>query len=154
MAPPFPTVPVTVDIIIQLTRPGLGDHRIVLITRRDPPMGLAIPGGFVEPGESAAQAARREAKEETGLDVELVHQFHTYSKPGRDHRGPVASIVYIAQSTGVPVAGDDAKACHVFDLREVLLDKGLAASFAFDHKTILEDYYNWRTFAISPPAER
>lgn len=152
MAPPFPTVPLTVDIIIERI-----DGTIVLIGRRDPPLGLAFPGGFVEPGESAAQAAMREAKEETGLNVLLVEQFHTYSKPGRDNRGPVASIVFIAHTfhdDEEPVAGDDAKSCHIFNPMELMRDKGLMASMAFDHKDILSDYNMWRMYRIRPTAER
>ncbi len=146
MSPPFPTVPVTVDIIIQMP-----NGKIVVIGRRDPPHGFAIPGGFVEPGESAAAAAMREAREETGLDVELIEQFHTYSKPGRDHRGPVASIVYIAQADGIPVAGDDAAQVEVVDVKKFLLSDN---HIAFDHREILQDYYNWRTFFIRPVATR
>jgi 8-oxo-dGTP diphosphatase len=143
MSPPFPTVPLTVDIIIELP-----NNKLVLIERRDPPHGIAIPGGFVEPGESAAAAARREALEETGLKVELVDQFHTYSKPGRDHRGPVASVVFIAQASGEPKAGDDAKAIKIID-RIAIPEK-----MAFDHRDILMDYYNWRVYFIRPPLER
>ena len=146
MSPPFPTVPVTVDIIIQMP-----NGKIVVIGRRDPPHGFAIPGGFVEPGESAATAAMREAREETGLSVELIEQFHTYSKPGRDHRGPVASIVYIAQADGTPVAGDDAAQVEVVDVKKFLLSDN---PIAFDHREILQDYYNWRTFFIRPAATR
>src|SRR5512147_353628 len=98
----------TVDIII---RYGVG---IVLIERKNPPFGWALPGGFVDIGESLEDAAVREAKEETSLDVTLVEQFHAYSKPGRDPRFHTASIVFIADGNGILVGKDDACEAAVF----------------------------------------
>src|SRR5512143_4149268 len=100
---PFPTV----DIIIELRRPD-GRPGIVMIKRKNPPPGWALPGGFVDYGESLEHAAVREAKEETTLDVELVRQLHTYSDPSRDKRFHPISTVFVASADGLPVAGDDA----------------------------------------------
>ena len=121
----------TVDIIIEY---GEG---VVLIKRKNPPYGWAIPGGFVEYGESLETAARREAKEEVGLDLENLRQFHTYSEPGRDPRCHTISTVFIAQGKGIPKADTDAKTVKVFK-KEELPEK---SKFAFDHKSILEDYF-------------
>ncbi|OGL45106.1 MAG: NUDIX hydrolase [Candidatus Schekmanbacteria bacterium RBG_13_48_7] len=126
---PFPTV----DIIIELA----GDN-IILIERSNPPAGWAIPGGFVDYGESLEQAAVREAKEETGLDVTLIRQFHTYSDPDRDSRFHTITTVYIATATGEPSAGDDAKNLKIFS-KQRLPDK-----LAFDHLQILDDYITKR----------
>lgn len=123
----------TVDLIIEL--PGQG---IVLIRRRHPPHGWALPGGFVEYGESLERAAVREAREETSLEVELVRQLHTYSAPGRDPRGHAVSTVFVARASGRPQAQDDAEAVGVFT-RETL-----PAEIAFDHRVILEDYFSGR----------
>jgi len=122
-----------VDLIIETE----GD-RIVLIRRRNPPHGWALPGGFLEYGESLEAAAVREAKEETGLDVELVQQLHTYSDPSRDPRGHTVSTVFIARARGMPRAGDDAGEAQVFTLTE------LPSPLAFDHEKILADYLAWR----------
>lgn len=121
-----------VDIIIQL-REG-----IVLIRRRNPPFGWALPGGFVNYGESLETAARREAKEETSLDVELVRQFHTYSAPDRDPRGHTVSTVFIARAQGRPAPGDDAAEVGIFP------SSGFPPELAFDHGQILEDYLSGR----------
>lgn len=118
----------TVDIIIE-TESG-----IVLIERKNPPHGWALPGGFVDYGESFEQAARREAAEETGLAVTLLLQFHTYSDPDRDPRQHTASTVYIASATGQPTAGDDAGRAAIFH-RDNL------PPLAFDHTHILRDYF-------------
>ncbi len=120
-----------VDLIIEIEGKGL-----VLIERRNPPPGWALPGGFVEVGESLEQAAVREAKEETCLDVELLGQFHTYSDPNRDPRMHCISTVFVARATGTPKAEDDAKSVALYpkdQLPEVL---------AFDHRKILNDYLN------------
>lgn len=122
---PFPTV----DIIIEI------DNGIVLIERANPPLGWAIPGGFVDYGESLEDAARREALEETGLKVELLRQFHTYSDPSRDSRQHNISTVFIARAVGTPKAGSDAKQARVFTTSPQPL--------VFDHAKILEDYYQW-----------
>jgi 8-oxo-dGTP diphosphatase len=129
-----PSSPVpTVDIIIELASGG-----IVLIRRKNPPLGWALPGGFVDYGESLEEAARREAREETSLDVDLVRQLHTYSRPDRDPRGHAISTVFIARAGGRPRAADDAAALGVFT-RE-----SLPAPLAFDHAEILDDYFNQR----------
>jgi len=120
----------TVDIIIEIESKG-----IVLIKRRNPPYGWAIPGGFVDYGESLEKAAVREAKEETNLDVKLIRQFHTYSEPKRDPRHHSISTVYIAKAKGVPKAKDDAIEVGIFD------DSNLPDEIAFDHRLILKDYF-------------
>jgi 8-oxo-dGTP diphosphatase len=118
----------TVDIIIEI------DSRIVLIERANPPYGWALPGGFVDYGESFETAAMREAKEETGLTVENLEQFRTYSDPKRDARMHTASTVFTATATGVPIAGDDAKNAGLFTRQDL-------PELAFDHARILNDYY-------------
>lgn len=119
----------TVDIIIEY-RGG-----IVLIKRKAPPYGWAIPGGFVDYGESLEQAAVREAKEETNLDVELIRQFHTYSDPSRDPRRHTITTVYIARGYGELKPGDDAIEAGVFT------EATLPEPIVFDHKSILMDYF-------------
>jgi len=121
---PFPTV----DVIIELA------GGIVLIKRKNPPYGWALPGGFVDYGESLEAAAIREAREETSLDVRLVSQLGAYSDPRRDPRHHTISIVFIARADGEPRAADDAAEIGVFD-RETLPE-----TMAFDHATILQDY--------------
>ncbi|CAK8711987.1 MAG: 8-oxo-dGTP diphosphatase [Candidatus Electronema aureum] len=121
----------TVDIIIEL------EQGIVLIERKNPPAGWALPGGFVDYGESYEQAAMREAKEETGLDVTLTRQFHTYSNPNRDQRQHTASTVFIAKADGQPQGLDDALQAQVFR-RDTL------PPLAFDHAQILDDYFSDR----------
>lgn len=118
----------TVDIIIE-TAGG-----IVLIERKNPPPGWALPGGFVDYGESLEAAAIREAREETGLKVELSGQFHTYSDPDRDARLHTISTVFIARAQGEPVAGDDAAAAAIFTAANL-------PPLAFDHARILADYF-------------
>lgn len=127
----------TVDIIIELKLPD-GRIGIILIERKNPPFGWAIPGGFVEYGETLEQAAIREAREETGLKVELIHQLHTYSDPNRDPRFHTISTVFIARASGQPKAGDDAKNIRVVSQEEINFP------LAFDHRQILEDYFLWR----------
>ncbi|MFH1215437.1 MAG: NUDIX hydrolase [Pseudomonadota bacterium] len=119
----------TVDIIIES---GGG---IVLIRRKNPPHGWAIPGGFVDYGESLESAAVREAKEETGLDVSLVRQMHSYSDPSRDPRFHTISTVFIARAEGVPLAADDAAEARIFTA-------GNLPDLVFDHGDILKDYFN------------
>lgn len=118
-----------VDLIIEIEGRGL-----VLIERRNPPPGWALPGGFVEVGETLEQAAVREAKEETCLDVELLGQFHTYSDPKRDPRMHCISTVFVARATGTPRAEDDAKSVALYPKDQ------LPAVLAFDHRKILDDY--------------
>jgi ADP-ribose pyrophosphatase YjhB (NUDIX family) len=121
----------TVDLIIEL------EQGIVLIERKNPPPGWALPGGFVDYGESYEQAAVREAKEETGLDVKLIRQFHTYSNPDRDPRQHTASTVFIAKAEGVPQGLDDALQAKVFHQNNL-------PPLAFDHAQILADYFSHR----------
>jgi ADP-ribose pyrophosphatase YjhB (NUDIX family) len=120
----------TVDIIIEIESKG-----IVLIKRKNPPYGWAIPGGFVDYGESLEEAAFREAKEETNLDVELARQFHTYSDPKRDPRHHTISTIYIAKGKGIPKAQDDAAEIGIFT------ESNLPADIAFDHRSILREYF-------------
>jgi 8-oxo-dGTP diphosphatase len=118
----------TVDIIIEI------EHQIVLIERKNPPYGWALPGGFVDYGESYETAALREAEEETSLKVIELRQFHTYSNPGRDPRGHTASTVFIGKADGSPCAGDDASKAELFS-------KDKLPPLAFDHAEILADYF-------------
>ncbi|OGQ58230.1 MAG: NUDIX hydrolase [Deltaproteobacteria bacterium RIFCSPLOWO2_02_FULL_53_8] len=126
---PYPTV----DIIIELDGGG-----IVLIERKNPPYGWAIPGGFVDAGESLEDAARREALEETSLDVRLIAQIHAYSDPKRDPRFHTIAVVFVATASGSPVAQDDAKNCAIFT------EDTLPKQLAFDHASILRDYFRWK----------
>jgi 8-oxo-dGTP diphosphatase len=132
----------TVDIIIELSdRP----HRpIVLIERLNPPHGWALPGGFVDYGESVETAARREAQEETGLEVQLIEQFQVYSDPQRDPRQHTLSIVFIAIAKGEPQAGDDAKHLQIFELWQI------PENLCFDHDRILQEYRNYRDYGLRP----
>jgi 8-oxo-dGTP diphosphatase len=128
LANPVPTV----DVIIEY------NQGILLIKRKNPPEGWALPGGFVDYGESLESAAVREAKEETGLAIELLRQFHAYSDPGRDPRHHTITVVFLARAKGSPVAGDDAKDIGIF--REDTLPEIIA----FDHRKILDDYFTGR----------
>lgn len=123
----------TVDVIIEYK------EGIVLIDRKNPPFGWALPGGFVEYNESLEAAAVREAKEETGLDIVNLKQFHTYSDPARDPRHHTISTVFIAQGQGAFCADTDAKNVAVFRKEK------LFKSFAFDHKKIIEDFFCFKT---------
>jgi 8-oxo-dGTP diphosphatase len=126
----------TADIIIEMAS-GSG-RKIVLVRRKNPPPGWALPGGFVDYGETVEAAAIREAFEETGLKVNLVRQFHTYSEPGRDPRGHTVSVVFVATASGEPRGGDDASAAEAFDPTD------LPADIAFDHRQIIQDYLSNR----------
>lgn len=138
---PRPETPsLTVDVIIELqSTPG----KVVLIERKYPPYGWALPGGFVDVGERVEHAAVREAKEETCLDVQLKVLLGAYSDPSRDARGHTVSLVYIAMASGTPKAEDDAKNIGCFSLDELPL-------LAFDHGQILEDYRRYREMGILP----
>jgi len=122
----------TVDIIIKLP------DGLVLVERKNPPHGWALPGGFVDYGESLEDAAVRESREETSLDVRLVRQFHTYSAPDRDPRLHTITTVYIAEAEGAPVAADDAADVGVFT------EEDLPGPICFDHRYILDDYFRSR----------
>lgn len=110
----------------------------MLIDRKNPPHGWAIPGGFVDYGETLEDAAVREAKEETGLSIKLERQFHTYSDPARDPRRHTVSTVFIGKGSGRLCAADDAAAAGVFTSRQ------LPREMAFDHRDILRDYFKRR----------
>ncbi len=139
---PRPRTPeIAVDVVIELEdRPG---RPIVLIRRDRPPAGHALPGGFVDIGETVERAALREALEETGLEVRLAGLLGVYSDPARDPRGHTVSIVYVATATGTPTAGDDAAAILV-------TDPAAAPSLVFDHDRILADYMVRRRHPDSP----
>ncbi len=143
---PFPTV----DIIIEIDpgnagkKSGCSDSPetqaakapcIVLIRRKNPPFGWALPGGFVDYGESLESAARREAAEETCLEVKLLYQLGAYSDPARDPRHHTISVVFVASAVGIPEAADDAEDIGVFDRY------ALPEPIAFDHAKILNDYF-------------
>lgn len=129
---PRPVTPLlTVDVVIELAdRPG---RPIVLIERRHPPAGYALPGGFVDVGETVETAAVREAREETGLEVRLTRLLGVYSDPARDPRGHTVSVVYVGEARGEPRAGDDAGGVLV-------CDPTCPPPLAFDHARILRDY--------------
>ncbi|MEE2708136.1 MAG: NUDIX hydrolase [Gemmatimonadota bacterium] len=118
-----------VDIIIEM-----GNGGIVLIRRQNPPHGWAIPGGFVDYGESMETAAVREAKEETMLEITLTRQLHTYSDPSRDPRFHTVSSIYVAVAEGEPQGADDAMEARIFNMN------ALPDDIVFDHRKILEDY--------------
>jgi len=122
----------TVDIIIE--REG----GIVLVERKNPPHGWALPGGFVDYGESVEDAAVREAAEETGLSLEDLRQFHVYSDPGRDPRFHTLTTVFVARGRGTLEAADDAASARVFSPDD------LPSDIAFDHRGIIEDYASGR----------
>ena len=128
---PIPTVDIIIELIDQPNRP------IILIERKNTPYGWALPGGFVDYGETVENAASREAQEEVSLSVNLIEQFHVYSNPNRDERKHTMSIVFIATATRKPQAADDAQNVQVFDL-------------CFDHDKILADYQNYRYYKLRP----
>lgn len=133
---PKPITPLlAADTLIQLLdHPG---RPFVLIERKYPPFGWAIPGGFVDIGETLEQAAIREAKEETCLDVELLCLLGIYSNPSRDPRNHTVTAVYIAQAHGTPLAADDAKNFGLFTF------ENLPTQLAFDHDQVLRDFQNF-----------
>lgn len=132
MAEPYRNPLPTVDIIIEVK------GGIVLIERKNPPHGWAIPGGFVDYGESVEACAVREAREETGLNVRLKDLLYVYSRPDRDPRHHTLTTVFVATADGMPVAADDAKTAGVFSARS------LPVPLVFDHADILADYFQCR----------
>jgi 8-oxo-dGTP diphosphatase len=132
----------TVDIIIEI------EGGVVLIERENPPHGWALPGGFVDEGESVAAAALREAREETSLEVTLTEQFFCYSDPARDPRKHTISVVFIARAEGQPEGDDDARQAQIFSA------DSLPDPLAFDHAQILSDYLHYRRTGRRPPATR
>ncbi len=132
----------TVDIVIEMTdRPN---RPIVLIERKYPPYGWALPGGFVDVGERLEQAALREAREETSLDVDLAVLLGCYSDPARDARGHTVSAVYVATASGEARARDDAK-------NLALYKPASCPSLAFDHQRIIQDYLRYRESGLLAP---
>ncbi len=131
---PYPTV----DVIIEM------DDKIIMIKRKNPPVGLAFPGGFVDAGELLEMAAIREAKEETGLEINLIDLLYVYSHPARDPRHHTLSVTFIASAKGNPSAGDDANECLVVDPRNLPEDP------VFDHVRILEDYLHYKATGKKP----
>lgn len=129
----------TVDIIIEME-----DQGIVLIERKNPPHGWALPGGFVDYGESLENAAVREAKEETSLDVKLIEQFYTYSDPRRDPRHHTVATVFIARASGDPRGADDAQRAQLFT------EDRFPSPIVFDHAQILRDYFLYKKTGQRP----
>jgi len=139
---PRPVTPsLAADVIIELLdQPG----KLVLIERRNPPHGWALPGGFVEVGESLERAAIREAEEETGLKVRLKALLGLYSDPGRDPRGHTVTAVYIGEAHGSPKGGDDAAQAQAFDPMR-------PPPLAFDHALVLGDYRRYKETGLTAP---
>ncbi|MEO1672486.1 MAG: NUDIX hydrolase [Cyanobacteria bacterium J06631_2] len=135
---PAPTVDIIIELIDRPQRP------IVLIERKNEPFGWAIPGGFVDYGESIETAATREAEEEVSLKVDLIEQFYVYSDPDRDARQHTLAIVFIATAKGEPIAADDAKSLEIFH------QWNLPQNLCFDHDRIMQDYWRYRNYGMRP----
>ena len=131
---PFPTVDIIIELNKDVSNPAKQDTEIVLIKRKNPPFGWALPGGFVDYGESLESAAIREAREETSLDVQLICQIGAYSDPARDPRFHTISVVFLASAAGLPVASDDAIDVGTFNPDEI------PHNLVFDHARIIKDY--------------
>jgi 8-oxo-dGTP diphosphatase len=132
MRPKYRNPLLTVDIIIEI------DNKIVLIQRANPPYGWALPGGFVDYGESLESSAIREAREETSLEVTIQEQFHTYSDPDRDPRHHTVTTVFIGKGIGNLKPADDAKHAGVFS------ENDLPEPIVFDHRKIIGDYFRYK----------
>ena len=132
----------TVDVIVEI------DGDVVLIERKNPPKGWALPGGFVDYGESVQAAAVREIEEETGLNVTLETMLYTYSAPTRDPRQHVTSVVFVGHAEGEPVGADDAKRAKRF------APEALPQEMCFDHQQILEDYVHFRQTGERPSPQQ
>jgi len=128
-----PTPFLTVDGIIKIFNPEFSG--IVLIKRKNPPFGFALPGGFVDYGENVENALKREMKEETNLDIKIEKLLGIYSNPNRDPRVHTASAVFVCKASKLPKAGDDAKECVIFKLEDIPFEK-----LVFDHAKILKDF--------------
>ncbi|WP_456435249.1 NUDIX domain-containing protein [Thermovibrio ammonificans] len=137
---PFPpkTPYLAVDALVNVQNEAGEFLGIVLIERKYPPVGLALPGGFVEVGETVERAVIREMKEELTLDVIPIRQFKVYSDPNRDPRGiHVVSVVFECVARGEPVGSDDAKKARIFHYDAMPLER-----LVFDHSKIVRDYLN------------
>lgn len=122
----------TVDLLITNC-----DEQILLIKRKNKPFGWALPGGFVDKGESCEAAAIREGLEETSLEVEIIRQFHVYSDPGRDPRLHTVSLIFVAKAIGGQLkAADDAVDAQWFS------KNALPEEIAFDHRDIISDFFS------------
>ncbi len=137
--PPPPTPSLTTDVVILVP-----DGRVVLVRRKYPPPGWALPGGFVEPGETVEAAAVREAREETGLEVILEDLLYVYSDPRRDPRHATASAVFVGRAAGTPAGADDAAEARAFGWDE------LPSPVAFDHARILADARRFLLTGVRP----
>jgi 8-oxo-dGTP diphosphatase len=131
---PFPTV----DVVVEC------QGGIVLVRRRNEPVGWALPGGFVDAGERVEAAAVREIAEETGLAVTLETLLYVYSNPARDPRFHTLTVAFIGQAAGQPAGADDAAEAHVFAL------DALPTPIVFDHAQIIEDYLRYRASGERP----
>ena len=135
MAWPPKTPYLAVDGIVKLFDERGNFRGIVLIERKNPPVGLALPGGFVEVGETVEEAVVREIKEEVNLDFNIERILGVFSKPNRDPRFHTVSVVFVGNATGEPKASSDAKVARIFKLEEIPWEK-----LVFDHSEILKTF--------------